>query len=57
VAHAVVVTLYHMLSKGVDYTEPGPDYLVKRNPERELSQLRRRAVQLGYDLVAQPQAA
>jgi transposase len=57
VAHAVVVTLYHMLTKGVDYTEPGPDYLVKRNPERELSQLRRRAVQLGYDLVAQPQAA
>ena len=57
VAHAVVVTLYHMLTKGVDYTEPGPDYLVKRNPERELSQLRRRAAALGHDLVAQPQAA
>lgn len=57
VAHAVVVTLWHLLTRGQDYQEPGADYLVKRNPQRELSLLRRRAAQLGHDLVAQPQAA
>jgi transposase len=57
VAHAVVVTLYHMLTKGVAYQEPGPDYLAKRNPERELSELKRRAARLGHELVAAPTAA
>jgi transposase len=57
VAHAVVVRLWHLLSQGTDYSEPGPDDLVKRNPERELSQLRGRAAALGHDLVAPSQAA
>ncbi len=57
VAHAVVVTLWHLLTRGQDYQEPGPDALVKRNPERELTLLRRRAAQLGHDLVPQLQAA
>jgi transposase len=57
VAHAVVVTLWHLLAKKVAYQEPGPDYLQKQNPERELAFLRRRAAALGQTLVAVPQAA
>jgi transposase len=57
VAHAVVVTIWHLLTRAQDYQEPGPDYLIKRNPERELTLLRRRAAQLGHDLVPQLQAA
>jgi transposase len=57
VAHAVVVTLHHLLTKGVKYQDPGPDDLAKRNPERELSDLKRRAAKLGHALVATPNAA
>lgn len=57
VAHALVVTIYHLLSKQVDYQEPGPDYLIKRNPERELERLRERAARLGHAIVPQAQAA
>jgi transposase len=55
VAHALVRTIYHLLKNDVEYQEPGPDYLLKRNPERELNDLKRRAARLGLDLV--PQAA
>ena len=57
VAHAIVTTLWYLLSKGTDYEEPGPDYLLKQNPGRELDKLKRRAAQLGHELVAKPQAA
>ena len=57
VAHALVVTLWHLLKNDAEYQEPGPDYLVKRNPERELSELKRRALKLGHELVLTAQAA
>jgi transposase len=57
VAHALVVTIHCLLSTGADYVEPGPDYLAKRNPERELNALKRRASQSGYQLVPLPTAA
>ena len=57
VAHAVVVTLWHLLTKKAVYEEPGPDYLLRQNPERELAFLRRRAAQLGQDLVPAALAA
>jgi transposase len=57
VAHALVVTIHHVLTNGTSYQEPGPDYLAARNPERELSDLKRRAARLGHELVAVPKAA
>jgi transposase len=57
VAHALVRTIWHLLKNDIEYEEPGPDYLVKRNPERELNDLKRRAARLGLDLVPQAQAA
>ena len=57
VAHALVVTLYHLLKTGKPYEEPGPDYLRKRYPERELNDLKRRAARLGQALVPLEAAA
>ena len=57
VAHALVVTIHHLLTNNAAYQEPGPDYFVTRNPDRELSDLRRRAAKLGHELVAMPTAA
>jgi transposase len=57
VAHAVVVTLWHLLDKKVAYQEPGPDYLQKQNPERELASLQRRAAALGLTVVPVAAAA
>ena len=57
VAHAIVVTLHHLLRTNTSYQEPGPDYLSKRNPERELSDLKRRAARLGLELVPEQAAA
>lgn len=57
VAHAIVVTIHHLLTHGTSYQEPGPDYLAKRNPERELSELKRRAARLGLELTPQQKAA
>jgi transposase len=57
VAHAIVVTIHCLLSTGASYVEPGPDYLAKRDPSRELNALKRRASQCGYELVPMPAAA
>jgi len=57
VAHAIVVTIHHLLSTGAFYQEPGPDYLVKRNPEREMNDLKRRASRFGLELTPAAQAA
>jgi transposase len=57
VAHAVVVTIHHLLTTGAFYQEPGPDYVTARNPERELNDLKRRAARLGLNVVPQTQAA
>jgi hypothetical protein len=52
-----VVTIYHLLTTGAFYQEPGPDYVTARNPERELNDLKRRAARLGLNVVPQTQAA
>jgi transposase len=57
VAHAIVITIHHLLSTGALYQEPGPDYLVKRNPERELNELKRRASRFGLELAPTAKAA
>jgi transposase len=57
VAHAVVVTVWHLLTRGQEYQEPGPDARIKPNPARELADLRRRAARLGHEIVPLAQAA
>jgi transposase len=41
VAHAILVTAYHLLARKTSYQEPGPDYYERRHAER----VRRRAIQ------------
>jgi transposase len=57
VSHAVVTVVHCLLTTHQKYTEPGPDYFVARNPERELSDLKRRAERMGLELVPAAKAA
>jgi transposase len=56
VAHAILVTAYHLLAGGIDYRECGPDYYDRRHAERA----RRRALQTlerqGYRVTIEPAA-
>jgi transposase len=56
VAHAMLVTAYHLLDREMDYREPGVDYFDRRHADRA----RRHAVRLlerqGYRVVLEPAA-
>ncbi|MGH9257982.1 MAG: transposase, partial [Vicinamibacterales bacterium] len=56
VAHAILVTAYHVLSRGTCYQELGPDYFDRRASDHA----RRRAIQTlerqGYRVVLEPAA-
>ena len=56
VAHAMLVTVYHLLARGTTYQEPGTDYYDRRHAER----VRRRAIQTlerqGYRVMVEPAA-
>jgi hypothetical protein len=34
VAHALLVTVYHVLARGLEYREPGADYYDRRHAQR-----------------------
>lgn len=55
-AHAILVTAYHLLSRHTTYQEPGADYHDRRHAER----VRRRAIQSlerqGYRVILEPAA-
>ena len=56
VAHAMLVTVYHLLARRTTYLDPGTDYYDRRHAER----VRRRAIQTlerqGYRVVIEPAA-
>ena len=56
VAHAMLVTAYHLLARKTTYHDPGADYYEHRHAER----VRHRAVQLlerqGYRVILEPAA-
>jgi len=56
VAHAMLVTAYHLLARKTTYYDPGADYYERRHAER----VRHRAVQLldrqGYRVILEPAA-
>ena len=57
VAHAILVTMYHMLSRQTAYEDLGVDYLAKRQQARTEAALVRRLERLGYEVTRQPQAS
>ena len=57
VAHAMVVTIYHLLSKGIPYEDLGSDHHDKLNKEKLIKRLSHRLGRLGYDVALTPTAA
>jgi transposase len=49
-AHTILVNLYHMLQKGVDYKDLGGDYFDRQNPERLTRYFVKRLERLGHSV-------
>jgi transposase len=56
VAHAMLVTAYHLLARQVDYREPGADYFERRHAERATRRAVRTLERQGYRVVLEPAA-
>lgn len=57
VQHAMLVALWHMLTRRVPHQDLGPDYFAQRNTERTLRHHVRRLEQLGYQVLLTKEAA
>ncbi len=49
-AHTILVTMHHMLSKGTDYQDLGPNYFDERNRQYAVRRAVRRIELLGYSV-------
>ncbi len=56
VAHAMLVTAYHLLDRGMDYREPGVDYFDRRHADRAKRHAIRALARQGYRVVLEPAA-
>lgn len=57
VAHAILVIVFHMITRNEPYRELGGDYFDQQNPETTMKRLVKRIEKLGYHLTLQPQGA
>ena len=58
VAHSMLEVIWHLLSTGARYEDPGADYFLRRNdPEVEAKRLARRIEALGFQVALQGRAA
>lgn len=57
VEHTVIVAVWHMLTKGEMFIDPGPDYFTKGNPDRARKRAVKQLQNLGYDVEITPIAA
>lgn len=55
-AHKLARIFYHMLKYRQAYQDPGQDYYEQQYRERVLQNLKRRAKELGMDLIPNPTA-
>lgn len=55
-AHKLARIFYRLWSLGGDYIDPGVDSYEQQYHERVVKNLKKKAQQLGFDLVAQPTA-
>ena len=51
IAHRILLGIYHIIKDGVEFRDLGEDYLKHRHKSQKVSNLRRQALSLGYDLV------
>jgi transposase len=56
VAHAMLVTAYHLLDRGLEYREPGVDYFDRRHADRARRHAIRALERQGYRVVLEPAA-
>jgi transposase len=56
VAHAMLVTAYHLLARQVDYQEPGVDYFDRRHAQRATRRAVRALERQGYRVTLEPAA-
>jgi len=56
VAHAMLVTAYHLLDRHLDYREPGIDYFERRHAERTTRHAVRALERQGYRVTLEPAA-
>ena len=47
---AILTAIWHMLTDGTFYQDPGPDYYLKHNPARRANQAIRELTSLGYQV-------
>jgi hypothetical protein len=57
VCHSILTAVWHMLSTGETYTDPGGDYFARRDPERTRKRLVGQLERLGYTVTLQEGAA
>ena len=48
VEHSILIASWHMLTNGELYTDPGPDYFVKRRPTQTQARAIHQLESLGY---------
>ena len=53
VCHSVLAAVWHMLSTGETYTDPGGDFFARRDPERTRKRLVGQLQRLGYTVTLQ----
>jgi|SRR5262245_6665465 len=53
--HVLLGTMYHLLRRGTDYTDPGGDYFDRRDRDRLTHRLVRRLEGLGLKVTVEPQ--
>lgn len=57
IAHKLLVAVFHMLQRGVDFADLGTDYLDRADKHRTAKRLVRRLDALGYDVMLRPRTA
>jgi transposase len=57
VCHSILTAVWHMLSTGETYVDPGGDFFARRDPERTRKRLVGQLERLGYTVTLQEGAA
>jgi transposase len=56
VEHAMLTAIWHMVSNGVPYADPGGDFYARRNPDKTKNRAIDQLHQMGYDVTLSPRA-
>ena len=57
IEHTILIAVWHMLTNGEIYIDPGPDYYTRLDPQRAKNKAIRQLHNLGHEVVITPVAA